>query len=89
LSAARRNDAEPALISRFRERIDSLTEQRERFDRERMTLQIFIEDDQGAYKQTDVLRHRRQRSPYHVVGAGEVRQPQGRSLGDVMKHALP
>ena len=35
LSAARRNDAEPAVIQQFQEKINALNEQRERFDRER------------------------------------------------------
>ena len=51
LAAAKRTGAEPAVLAQFQEKIDLLNAQRERFGRERTTLQIFIEDDQVAFKQ--------------------------------------
>lgn len=89
LAGARRNGAEPAVIEQFEKRIRALNEQRERFDRERTSIQVYIEDDVVAYKQmffdiadnalgiTSSLRAR-----------FDSRKVVNRSLEDVMKHSL-
>jgi DNA-sulfur modification-associated len=89
LSAARRNDSEPAVVQQFQEKIDSLTHQRERFDRERMSLQIFIEEDQAAYKQMffDIADNALGITS-SVRARFDSRKVVNRSLEDVMKHAL-
>lgn len=89
LAAARRNDAEPAVIQQMQEKIDRLTEQRERFDRERTTLQIFLEDDQVAYKQMffDIADNALGITS-SVRARFDSRKVVHRSLEDVMKHAL-
>lgn len=89
LSAARRNDAEPAVIQQFQEKINALNEQRERFDRERTSLQIFIEDDQAAYKQMffDIADNALGITS-SVRARFDSRKVVNRSLEDVMKHAL-
>ncbi len=51
LAGGRKNDAEPAVIRQFEEKIRELEEQRERFGRERISIQVFVEDDAEAYKQ--------------------------------------
>lgn len=89
LAAARRNDAEPGVIAQYQGRIDKLNEQRERFDRERTTLQIFIEDDQAAYKQMffDIADNALGITS-SVRARFDSRKVVNRSLEDVMKHAL-
>jgi hypothetical protein len=89
LAAARRTDAVPAVIDQFQAKIDKLNEQRERFDRERTTLQIFIEDDQAAYKQMffDIADNALGITS-SVRARFDSRKVVNRSLEDVMKHAL-
>jgi hypothetical protein len=89
LSAARRTDAEPAVIQQFQAKIDRLNEQRERFDRERTTLQVFIEDDQSAYKQMffDIADNALGITS-SVRARFDSRKVVNRSLEDAMKHAL-
>jgi len=89
LSAARRNEAEPEVLQQLQEKIDRLTEQRERFDRERTSLQIFLEDDQVAYKQMffDIADNALGITS-SVRARFDSRKVVHRSLEDVMKHAL-
>lgn len=89
LAAARRTDAEPALLTQFQEQIERLSEQRERFDRERTSLQIFIEDDQAAYKQMffDIADNALGITS-SVRARFDSRKVVNRSLEDVMRHAL-
>lgn len=89
LAAARRTDAEPAVIAQFEAKIAKLNEQRERFDRERTTLQIFIEDDQAAFKQMffDIADNALGITS-SVRARFDSRKVVNRSLEDVMKHAL-
>jgi hypothetical protein len=89
LAAARRTEAELAVIEQMKEKIDQLTQQRERFDRERTTLQIFIEDDQVAYRQMffDIADNALGITS-SVRARFDSRKVVNRSLEDVMKHAL-
>lgn len=89
LAAARRTDAEPAVVAQFEAQIAKLNEQRERFDRERTTLQVFIEDDQAAFKQMffDIADNALGITS-SVRARFDSRKVVNRSLEDVMKHAL-
>jgi len=89
LAAAKRTDAEPAVLKQLQDKIDKLTEQRERFDRERTSLQIFIEDDQLAYKQMffDIADNALGITS-SVRARFDSRKVVNRSLEDVMRHAL-
>jgi hypothetical protein len=89
LAAAKRNGSEAELIQEFQDKIDKLTAQRERFARERTTLQIFIEDDQVAYKQMffDIADNALGITS-SVRARFDSRKVVNRSLEDVMKHAL-
>jgi len=51
LAAAKRNEEEPAVIKQFEDKIFELEEQRKRLNVERVSIQIFVEDDAVAYKQ--------------------------------------
>ena len=51
LAAARRGGEEPAVIRHIEEKIGALEHQRERLGRERISIQVFVEDDGVAYKQ--------------------------------------
>jgi hypothetical protein len=88
-AAARRTEAETVILQQFQEKIDRLSEQRERFDRERTSLQIFIEDDQVAYKQMffDIADNALGITS-SVRARFDSRKVVNRSLEDVMKHAL-
>jgi hypothetical protein len=89
LAAAKRTDPNSPAIQQFQRKIDQLNAQRERFDRERTTLQIFIEDDQVAYKQMffDIADNALGISS-SVRARFDSRKVVNRSLEDVMKHAL-
>jgi hypothetical protein len=89
LAAARRNGAEPGVLQQFQDKIDQLTAQRQRFDRERTSLQVFIEDDQVAYKQMffDIADNALGITS-SVRARFDSRKVVNRSLEDVMKHAL-
>jgi DNA-sulfur modification-associated len=89
LAAAKRTGAEPPVFQQFQKKIDNLNAQRERFDRERTTLQIFIEDDQIAYKQMffDIADNALGITS-SVRARFDSRKVVNRSLEDVMKHAL-
>lgn len=51
VAGAKRNGQEPAVIDQLQEKIAQLEEQRERLSKERISLQVFVEDDSVAYKQ--------------------------------------
>jgi hypothetical protein len=89
LSAARRNEAEPALLEQFQKRISELNEQRERFDRERTSIQVYIEDDGVAYKQMffDIADNALGITS-SVRARFDNRKVVNRALEDVMKHSL-
>lgn len=89
LAAAKRNGEEAPVLQMFEKQIATLNEQRERFDRERTTVQIFIEDDQMAFKQMffDIADNALGISS-SVRARFDSRKVVNRSLEDVMKHAL-
>jgi hypothetical protein len=89
LAAAKRNEADSAVLTQFQEKIDLLNAQRERFARERTTLQIFIEDDQVAFKQMffDIADNALGITS-SVRARFDSRKVVNRSLEEVMKHAL-
>ncbi len=89
LAAAKRNGEEAPVLQQFEKQIAKLNDQRERFDRERMTLQIFIEDDQVAYKQMffDIADNALGITS-SVRARFDSRKVVNRSLEDVMKHSL-
>jgi hypothetical protein len=89
LAAAKRNGSEPAVLQQFQDRIGQLNAQRERFAQERTSLQIFIEDDQIAYKQMffDIADNALGITS-SVRARFDNRKVVNRSLEDVMKHAL-
>lgn len=89
LAGAKRNGAEPAVLAQFQEKIDLLNAQRERFARERTTLQMFIEDDQIAFKQMffDIADNALGITS-SVRARFDSRKVVNRSLEEVMKHAL-
>lgn len=51
LARARKNDESGPVIEHFQDEIDKLTLQRKRFESERTSIQIFVEDEQRAYQQ--------------------------------------
>lgn len=89
VAAARRNDDSGALIANMQQRVDELNAQRERFARERTSLQIFVEDDQIAYKQMffDIADNALGITS-SVRARFDSRKVVNRSLEEVMKHAL-
>jgi hypothetical protein len=89
LAVARRNEAEPAMLTQHEKAIAKLTDQRERFARDRTSLQVFIEDDQAAYKQMffDIADNALGITS-SVRARFDSRKVVNRSLEDVMKHAL-
>lgn len=89
LSAAKKIDAEPAVIHQFTSRIDELNDQRARLSRDRTSLQIFIEDDQVAYKQMffDIAENALGITS-SVKARFDSRKVVNRALDGVTKHAL-
>jgi len=89
LAAAKRNGSESAVLQQFQNKIDQLNAQRERFAQERTSLQIFIEDDQIAYKQMffDIADNALGITS-SVRARFDSRKVVNRSLEDVMRHAL-
>jgi hypothetical protein len=88
LAAARRNE-DSVTIANIQARIDELAAQRERFSRERTSLQIFVEDDRSEYRQMffDIADN-----ALGITGAVRARfdnsKVVNRSLEPVMEHAL-
>lgn len=89
LAAAKRTDALPAVLQQYQDQIKELNEQRARFGRERSTLQIFVEDDQVAFKQMffDIADNALGITS-SVRARFDSRKVVNRSLEDVMKHSL-
>jgi hypothetical protein len=89
LAAAKRNGSEADILQQFQDKIDQLNAQRERFARDRTSLQLFIEDDQVAYKQMffDIADNALGITS-SVRARFDSRKVVNRSLEDVMKHAL-
>ncbi len=89
LAAAKRTDESGQLVAEMQGRVNSLTQQRERFARERTTLQVFVEDDQIAYKQMffDIADNALGITS-SVKARFDSRKVVNRALEPVMKHAL-
>ena len=89
LAAAKRTEAEPAVIQPLQDQIDKLINQRARLARDRTSLQIFIEDDQVAYKQMffDIADNALGITS-SVKARFDSRKVVNRALDGVMKHAL-
>lgn len=89
LAAAKKTDAEPAVLEQMQSRIDALNDQRARLSRDRTSLQIFIEDDQVAYKQMffDIAENALGITS-SVKARFDSRKVVNRALEGVMKHAL-
>lgn len=89
LAAAKRNQESDAVIASLQAGVDSLIAQRERFARERTTLQIFVEDDQVAYRQMffDIAENALGITS-SVKARFDSRKVVNRALEPVMKHAL-
>ena len=89
LAAAKRNGEDPGVLQQFQDKIDRLNAQRQRFAQERTSLQIFIEDDQVAYKQMffDIADNALGITS-SVRARFDSRKVVNRSLEDVMKHPL-
>ena len=89
VAAARRSEQEPAAVQQLQTKVETLKEQRRRFDQERTSLQIFIEDDQVAYRQMffDIADNALGITS-SVRARFDSRKVVNRSLEDVMKHAL-
>lgn len=89
VAAAKRNEEIPDVIGKLQGRVDELMSQRERFSKERTSLQIFVEDDQQAYKQMffDIADNALGITS-SVRARFDSRKVVNRSLEAVMKHAL-
>jgi hypothetical protein len=89
LAAAKRNEETASVISDLQAKVDKLTQQRERFSRERTSLQVFVEDDQIAYKQMffDIADNALGITS-SVRARFDSRKIVNRTLEDVMKHSL-
>jgi hypothetical protein len=89
LAAAKKNEETASVISDLQARVDKLTNQRERFSRERTSLQVFVEDDQVAYKQMffDIADNALGITS-SVRARFDSRKIVNRTLEDVMKHSL-
>jgi hypothetical protein len=89
LAASRRNDAEPAVIAVLERDLEQLNDQRQRFDKERTSIQIYIEDDTVQYKQMffDIAENALGISS-SVRARFDSRKVVNRALEDVMRHSL-
>lgn len=89
LAAATRIGESAPVVAAMQEKVDALTTQRERFAQERTTLQIFVEDDQVAYKQMffDIAENALGITS-SVKARFDSRKVVNRALEPVMKHAL-
>lgn len=89
LSGAKRRGDPDGVLDQLQEKINRLNEQRTRFDQERTSLQIFIEDDQVAFKQMffDIADNALGITS-SVRARFDSRKVVNRALEDVMKHAL-
>jgi hypothetical protein len=89
VATARRTEQDPAVINVLTKAVEGLEEQRRRFDRERTTIQIFIEDDPQAYRQMffDIADNALGITS-SVRARFDSRKVVNRSIEGVMKHAL-
>lgn len=89
LAAAKRTESEPAVMEQFQTKIDILNKQRARLSHDRTSLQIFIEDDQVAYKQMffDIADNALGITS-SVKARFDSRKVVNRALEGVTKHAL-
>jgi hypothetical protein len=89
LAQAKKLDSEAAVVRQYEEKIKELERQRERFERERMSLQIHLEDDADAYKQMFVDVADNALGITSAIRARfDNRRIVNRCLDDVLKHAL-
>ncbi len=86
---AKRNSEDEAVIKELAEQIKKLEYQRTRLDRERISIQIMVEDDSVAYKQMffDIADNALGITS-SVRARFDSRKVVNRALEDVMKHAL-
>jgi len=89
VAAAKRQEDNPAVAAQMQLRVEELMAQRERFSKERTSLQIFVEDDQQAYRQMffDIADNALGITS-SVRARFDSRKVVNRSLEEVMKHAL-
>lgn len=89
LARAKRNDEPAAVIKQYTDTIKEIQHQRQRLDRERISIQIMIEDDSSAYKQMffDIADNALGITS-SVRARFDSRKVVNRSLEDVMKHSL-
>jgi hypothetical protein len=89
LARAKRNHETAEVIKLLSEAIKALEYQRERLDRERISIQIMVEDDSTAYKQMffDIADNALGITS-SVRARFDNRKVVNRSLEDVMKHSL-
>jgi hypothetical protein len=89
LARAKRNDEPAAVMKQFTDKIKELEHQRRRLDRERISIQVIIEDDSTAYKQMffDIADNALGITS-SVRARFDSRKVVNRSLEDVMKHSL-
>jgi hypothetical protein len=89
VAAAKRRGEIPQAIDDLTKKVTELERQRERLDRERTTLQIFIEDDPQAYRQMffDIADNALGITS-SVRARFDSRKVVNRSIEGVMKHAL-
>jgi hypothetical protein len=89
MARARRNDEDTAVIKQLSDSITKLEHQRSRLDRERISIQVMVEDDSTAYKQMffDIADNALGITS-SVRSRFDSRKVVNRALEDVMKHAL-
>jgi hypothetical protein len=89
LARAKRTGAEQVVIKELEAKIKELEYQRARLDRERISIQIIVEDDSTAYKQMffDIADNALGITS-SVRARFDSRKVVNRALEDVMKHAL-
>ncbi|MBA3375305.1 MAG: hypothetical protein H0U00_05755 [Actinobacteria bacterium] len=89
VAKAKKTSSEPAVIEQLKATIERLEEQRERLDRERISLQIVIEDDQTAFKQMFVdIADNALGITSAVRIRFDARKVVNRSVEPMLKHAL-
>lgn len=89
LANAKKSDADPAVLLNLQSQIDRLNDQRARLGHDRTSLQVFIEDDQTAYKQMffDIAENALGITS-SVKARFDSRKVVNRALDGVMKHSL-
>jgi hypothetical protein len=89
LARAKRNGEAAEVLKQITDKIKELEHQRARLDRERISIQIMVEDDSSAYKQMffDIADNALGITS-SVRARFDSRKVVNRSLEDVMKHSL-